>query len=58
MAANLPYDKESPDVVAIKVFEGIAAGAEDMFPDAFATKLSTAIKADAKAVEKAQAAGF
>ncbi len=58
MAANLPFDKESPDVVAQKVFEGIAAGGEDIFPDAFAAKLSAGIKADAKAVEKAQAAGF
>jgi len=58
MAANLPYDKESPDVVAVKVFDGIAAGEEDIFPDAFSVQISQGIKADAKAVEKAQAAGF
>lgn len=54
MAANLPYDKESPDVVAVKVFEAIAAGDEDVFPDAFAVQISQGIKADAKAVEKMQ----
>lgn len=58
MAAGMPFDKESPDVVATKVFDGIAAGEEDIFPDAFAAKLSAGIKADAKAVEKAQAAGL
>lgn len=54
MAANLPYDKESPDVVAVKVYDAIAAGDEDVFPDAFAVQISQGIKADPKAVEKMQ----
>lgn len=58
MAANLPYAKESPDVVAVKVFEAIAAGDEDVFPDAFAVQISQGIKADAKAVEKMQLDSF
>lgn len=58
MAKALPYDKESPDVVAVKVYEGIANAEEDIFPDAFAVQIQQGLKADVKAVERMQADGY
>ncbi|MFT5691440.1 MAG: NAD(P)-dependent dehydrogenase (short-subunit alcohol dehydrogenase family) [Oceanicoccus sp.] len=58
MAKNVPIAKESPDAVAIHVFEGIAQGHEDIFPDPFSVEFAKQMKSDAKAVEKADAARF
>lgn len=58
MAKNVPMDKVSPDSVAIHVYEEIAKGSEDIYPDPFAVQFAAGVQADAKAVEKANAAGF
>ena len=58
MAKNVPMDKVSPDSVAIHVYEELAKGSEDIYPDPFAVQFAEGVQADAKAVEKANAAGF
>lgn len=56
MAKNLPFDKASPESVATQVFEALAEGEEDVFPDPFALEFVKQLRIDAKAVEKANAA--
>lgn len=56
MAKNLPFDKASPDSVATQVFDALATGEEDVFPDSFAVEFIKQLRIDAKAVEKANAA--
>jgi NAD(P)-dependent dehydrogenase (short-subunit alcohol dehydrogenase family) len=56
MAKNLPFDKASPDSVAIHLFEALAEGAEDVFPDPYAVEFHRQLREDYKALEKAQAA--
>ena len=56
MAKNLPFDKASPKSVATQVFEALASGEEDVFPDPFAVEFVRQLRIDAKAVEKANAA--
>jgi hypothetical protein len=58
MAKALPMDKASPDSVAIRVYEEIAKGSEDIYPDPFAVQFAADVQADFKAAEKANAAGF
>ena len=58
MAKALPMDKASPDSVAIRVYEEIAKGSEDIYPDPFAVQFAAGVQADFKAAEKANAAGF
>lgn len=58
MAKNVPMDKVSPDSVAVHVYEEIAKGSEDIYPDPFAVQFAKGVQADFKAVEKANAAGF
>lgn len=58
MAKNLPFDKASPESVAVKVFDAIAEGEEDVFPDPFSVEFVRNLRADPKAVEKANAASF
>jgi NAD(P)-dependent dehydrogenase (short-subunit alcohol dehydrogenase family) len=58
MAKNLPFDKESPDAVAIHVFAALANGDEDIIPDAFAVEFVRQLREDPKALEKANAAGI
>ncbi|MBL4572113.1 MAG: SDR family oxidoreductase [Gammaproteobacteria bacterium] len=58
MAKDIPMDKASPDSVAIHVYEEIAKGSEDIYPDPFAVQFAANVQADFKAVEKADAAGF
>ena len=52
MAAGMDIDKESPRNVAIRIFDGMQEGVEDITTDAFADALARNIAADAKAVEK------
>lgn len=56
MAKNLPFDKVSPDSIAVHVFEAIEKAEEDIFPDPFAVEFARQLKTDSKAVEKANAA--
>ena len=56
MAKNLPFDKASPESVADQVFDALATGEEDVFPDPFAVEFVKQLRIDAKAVEKANAA--
>ncbi len=56
MAKDVPYDKASPESVAVSVFEAIASGEEDVFPDPFAVEFVKNLEADRKALEKANAA--
>ena len=58
MAKNVPMDKVSPDSVAVHVYEEIAKGSEDIFPDPFAEHFAASVQADFKAAEKANAAAF
>ena len=58
MAKNLPMDKATPDSVVNHVYEEIARGSEDIYPDPFAVQFAAAVQADFKAAEKANAAGF
>lgn len=58
MAKNVPLAKATPDSVAVYVYEAIAKGEEDIFPDPFAQEFVKNLRIDAKAVEKANAAGF
>ena len=58
MAKALPMDKVSPDSVAIHVYEEIAKGTEDIYPDPFAVQFAAGVQADFKAVEKANAVAF
>ncbi len=57
MAKHLPYDKASPESVATHVFDAVKTGEEDVFPDPFAAEFVKQLRIDAKAVEKANAAG-
>jgi len=56
MAKNLPFDKVSPDAVAVHVFQALEKAEEDIFPDPFAVEFARQLQVDAKAVEKANAA--
>ena len=51
MAAGLDFDKESPRNVAIRIFEQMGDGVEEITTDAFADDFVRNLKADAKAVE-------
>lgn len=52
MAAGLEFEKESPRNVAIRIFDQMQEGVEDITTDAFADNFVQRLKADAKAVEK------
>jgi hypothetical protein len=56
MTKNLPFDKASPESVATHVFNALATGEEDVFPDPFSVEFVRQLRLDAKAVEKANAA--
>jgi len=56
MAEPLEMPKEPPSVVADATLAGLAAGDEEVFPDAMAKELAANFKADWKAVEKSIAA--
>tara|TARA_B100000315_G_C14512059_1_gene557442 strand:- start:108 stop:848 length:741 start_codon:yes stop_codon:yes gene_type:complete len=58
MAKNVPLEKATPKSVAIHVFDAIANGEEDIFPDPRAAEFARQLEADPKAAEKANAAGF
>jgi NAD(P)-dependent dehydrogenase (short-subunit alcohol dehydrogenase family) len=58
MAKNLPMEKSSPDLVAVNVFEALANAEEDIFPDPWAIEFKRQLDLDAKAVERANAAGY
>ena len=55
MAADLDMEKESPRNVAIRIFDQMQAGVEDITTDVFADKYVQGLKADAKAGEKQNA---
>lgn len=57
MAKHLPYDKASPESVATHVFNALANGEEDVFPDPFSVEFVKQLRIDSKAVEKANGAG-
>ncbi len=55
MAAGIDMEKESPRNVAIRIFDGMESGVEDITTDAFADEFVQMVRADAKAVEKENA---
>ena len=55
MAAGLQFEKESPRNVAVRIFDDMANGVEDITTDAFADEFVRNLNADAKAVEKENA---
>ncbi len=52
MAAGIPMDKTSPNVVAQVVLDGIETGQEDIYPDPTSVEMHTGLLGDPKAVEK------
>lgn len=56
MSKPLEMEKESPSAVAAATLDGLAAGAEEVFPDAMAREFAVNFKSDWKAVEKSIAA--
>ena len=56
MAAAIPLDKTSPDVVAQAILDGVAAAQEDIFPDPMSASVYEAWRQDHKAVERQFAA--
>ena len=52
MAAGVPFEKESPQNVAIRIFDLMQEGVEDITTDAFSDDFVQRLRADAKAVEK------
>ena len=58
MAKALPFDKATPESVAVAVYEAIANGEEDVFPDPFAVEFVKQLESDRKALEKANAAAL
>ena len=56
MAAEIKFDKTSPDAVSTAILSGIEAGEEDIFPDPMSTQVYAAWKQDHKAIEKQFAA--
>ena len=52
MAAGMEMEKETPRNVAIRLYEQMADGVEDITTDAFADEFVRNLKADAKAVER------
>ena len=55
MAAGIDMEKETPANVAVRVFDGMESGVEDITTDAFADEFARNVRADAKAVEKENA---
>ncbi len=55
MAAGLDMEKETPRNVAIRIFDRMENGVEDITTDAFADEFVSNLKSDAKAVEKENA---
>ena len=52
MAADIPMDKTSPNVVARAILDGVEAGEEDIYPDPMSAEMRTGLLADQKAVER------
>lgn len=55
MAAGLEMEKESPRNVAVRIFDEMGSGVEDITTDAFADEFARNVMADAKAVERENA---
>jgi len=55
MAKGVDMEKETPDNTAIRIFDGIERGEEDIAPDKFARQYMADLKKDAKAVERSNA---
>lgn len=56
MADSLPVDKETPAAVVAAILDGVEAGEEDVYPDAYARSLRQKLDSDPKAVERMFAA--
>ena len=52
MVANAPFQKTPAPDVARAILDGIAAGAEDIFPDPIARQIGEAFLASPKALER------
>jgi NAD(P)-dependent dehydrogenase (short-subunit alcohol dehydrogenase family) len=57
MLAGVDVPKAPPAEVAARLLDGLAAGEEDIFPDANAQAMATVWRGDPKAVERALAGG-
>jgi len=53
---DVPYDKESPQVVARNIFEGIERGEEEIFPDPLSASLADGWRTGALKAFERQAA--
>ena len=52
MAADIPFDKTSPAVVARAILKGVREGREDIFPDPMSEQVAAIWAHDPKAVER------
>lgn len=55
MAAEIPFDKTSPEDVANAILDGVEAGEEDIFPDPMAQQFGEVFFADPKQLERQMA---
>ena len=55
MSANLDMEKETPRNVAIRIFDRMESGVEEITTDEYADEFVSKLKADAKALERNQA---
>jgi NAD(P)-dependent dehydrogenase (short-subunit alcohol dehydrogenase family) len=53
MTVGLPFEKETPQHVALEILKGIESGAEEIYPDNMALDFAAKLKTDAKGLEKA-----
>lgn len=52
MSAGVDMEKESPQNVALEIFKGIEAGAEEIYPDKVSKEFAMKLKADPKGLER------
>ena len=57
MAKDIPFPTVPPSMVADALVAGLAAGAEEVYPDPMAEQVAAALKADPKAFERHLAGG-
>jgi NAD(P)-dependent dehydrogenase (short-subunit alcohol dehydrogenase family) len=52
MTVGLPFEKETPQHVALEILKGIESGAEDVYPDNMAVDFAAKLQTDAKGLER------
>ena len=52
MTVGLPFEKETPQRVALEILKGIESGAEEIYPDNMALDFAAKLKTDARGLER------